>query len=118
MMGSAQEEFDHLVSAFNSDYVALLQRAANGDYDRLVEAFVDIKDLHDVIVTIHDVEDLIFAVPLHPILGRANPDLLERLGFEADQITAIQAFLEFFKQSVGRELDEVGSGGPDWSSRA
>ena len=108
-MSSHQDEFDDLVNTFNQQYLALLKRAAAGDYDRLVEAFLNIKDFYDMILTMHDVEDLAFRVPLFPLTLRGNREYLQQLGFTDQHVAQIHAFFLLFRAQVGKDLEEVGS---------
>jgi hypothetical protein len=46
--------FTKLVNEYNEDYVALLQRASKGNYQRLLFSFRVLKDLYDVIQLLFD----------------------------------------------------------------
>jgi hypothetical protein len=102
----SQKDFDQFVRSYNEDYIYLLTRASQSHYDCLVSSFRVLKDLHDVIFKLHDATLLEFQVTPHPLSFRANEELLNSFGFNRQQIQNIFTFLDFVKQTQGREFEE------------
>jgi hypothetical protein len=102
-----QEEFDKFVDNYNADYLYLLTRASRGDYQCLISSFTVLKDLHDVIMKLHDTLELDFRIVPYPLTFRGSDDLLSGLGYDAEQIEKIYEFLRFVKQSQGKEFEQV-----------
>ena len=102
----SQKDFNQFVRNYNEDYIYLLTRASQGHYDCLVSSFRVLKDLHDVIFKLHDATLLEFQEPPHPLSFRANEQLLNGLGFNGQQVQNIFTFLDFVKDTQGREFEE------------
>ena len=102
-----QEEFDTFVENYNADYLYLLTRASQGDYDCLISSFTVLKDLYEVILKLQDTLGLEFRVAPHPLSFRANDDLLKGFGFGADGIAKIYEFLRFVRQTQGKDFEQV-----------
>src|ERR1044071_250595 len=79
-----QEEFNRFVESYNADYLYLLTRASRGDYQCLISSFTVLKDLHDVIMKLHDSLELHFRVVPYPLTFRGSDDLLSGFGFDAE----------------------------------
>jgi hypothetical protein len=101
-----QEQFDAFVDSFNEDYLLLLTRASNRQYDCLITSFSILKDLHDAICILYDNGGLVYNKLMYPFSFRADDQLLARLGFIRAEIENINAFLPYVKASVGMELEE------------
>jgi len=101
-----QEDFNQFIESYNADYKYLLTRASSGSYDCLITSFVVLKDLYNVILKLHDVGTLEFRVVPYPISFRTNEDLLIEFGFNREQLDNIYGFLNFVKQTQGREFEE------------
>jgi CheY-like chemotaxis protein len=102
-----QEEFDRFVGRYNSDYYFLLVRASTGQYDCLTTSFLVLKDLYSAIVKLHEVGKHEFRVAPYPLSFRANVSLLADLGFNREEMNRIDNFLNFVKETQGKELDEI-----------
>jgi hypothetical protein len=93
-----------LVNEYNEDYVALLQRASKGDYQRLLFSFTVLKDLYDVIQLLFD-RDGAPSLP-YPFWFRANQSGLRTLGFNSEQIKNILGFLDYVQMTQGKTFEE------------
>jgi hypothetical protein len=102
----SQEDFNKFVESYNTDYRYLLARASTGSYDCLITSFTVLKDLYDVINTLHDTSSLEFQVVAFPLTFRASDAFLSSLGFNAGEIEKIYGFLEHVKYMQGREFEE------------
>ena len=102
-----QNEFDRFVESYNADYFNLLTRASHGEYTCLISSFTVLKDLYDVILKLQDTLALEFRVLPYPLTFRGSDELLASLGFDADEIANIYAFLEFVRQTQGKEFEQV-----------
>jgi hypothetical protein len=102
-----QNEFDQFVENYNADYLYLLTRAGRGEYNCLISSFTVLKDLHDVIMKLHDTLKLEFRVVPYPLTFRGSDDLLNALGFKAEQIENIYEFLSFVGRTMGKEFEQV-----------
>ena len=65
----SQKDFNQFVRNYNEDYIYLLTRASQGNYDCLVSSFRVLKDLHDVIFKLHDATLLEFHEPPYPLFA-------------------------------------------------
>jgi hypothetical protein len=101
-----QKDFNQFVRSYNEDYLLLLTRASHGDYHCLMSSFRVLKDLHDVILRLHEATLLEFQVIPYPLSFRAKQELLSGFGFDPQQIENIFTFLDFVKQTHGREFEE------------
>jgi hypothetical protein len=101
-----QVDFDKFVSNYNADYLYLLTRASSGHYDCLITSFRVLKDLHDVIIKLHDTTELVFKIIPFPLSLRTSQEFLSNLGFKDDQIQNIRDFLGHVKRTQGREFEE------------
>jgi hypothetical protein len=101
-----QKDFNQFVRSYNEDYLYLLTRASHGHYDCLMSSFRVLKDLYDVILKLHEATLLEFQVIPYPLSFRANEELLSGFGFDRQQIENIFTFLDFVKQTHGREFEE------------
>lgn len=102
-----QFEFDRFVENYNADYLYLLARAGRGEYNCLISSFTVLKDLYDVILKLHDTLNLGFQIVPYPLTFRGNDELLKGFGFGDEQITNIYGFLEFVRQTQGKEFEKV-----------
>jgi hypothetical protein len=101
-----QEQFDTFVENYNDDYAFLLKRASQQHYECLIASFTVLRDLRNVIMVLHEAEDLEFRVQPYPLSFRGNDALLKQLGFDGDEINSIYGFLEYVKFNQGMELEE------------
>ena len=101
-----QEQFDTFVNNYNDDYAFLLKRASQQYYECLIASFTMLRDLHNVIMVLHETENLQFRVQLYPLSFRGNDALLKQLGFDGDEINAIYGFLEYVKFHQGMEFED------------
>lgn len=106
-----QKQFDEFVGNFNEDYLLVLIRASNRQYDCLITSFSILKDFYDLICVLYDNGGLVYNELLHPFSFRADEHLLTRLGFQKEQITNIYEFLPHVKQTLGMELEEYVASG-------
>ncbi|HEX8179785.1 MAG TPA: hypothetical protein VF525_09615 [Pyrinomonadaceae bacterium] len=102
----SQEDFDKFVESYNTDFQYLLSRAAGGSYDCLITSFRVLKDLHDVIIKLHETTHLNFKVVPYPLTFRASDAFLTSLGFSSQQIANIYGFLAHVKRTQGREFED------------
>ena len=101
-----QEDFDRFVESFNTDYLYLLTRASTGSYDCLITSFTVLKDLYDVINTLHDTTHLRYDIVAHPLTFRGSDAFLNSLGFNNKEIEKIYGFLEHVKYTQGKEFEQ------------
>ena len=102
----SQEDFDHFVVSYNTDYLFLLTRAGSGSYDCLITSFRVLKDLYDVILKLHETTHLDYRVVPHPLTLRASDAFLSSLGFDGERMAKIRGFLEHVKRTQGKEFEE------------
>ena len=102
-----QNEFDQFVENYNADYLYLLTRASQGEYNCLISSFTVLKDLYDVVMKLHDTLKLDFRIVPYPITFRGNDDLLKSFGFGDEQVTNIYGFLSFVQRTMGKEFEQV-----------
>ncbi|HXG93936.1 MAG TPA: hypothetical protein VNN73_16450 [Blastocatellia bacterium] len=102
-----QDEFDKFVENYNQDYIYLLTRASRGEYHCLISSFTVLKDLYEVILKLHDTLNLEFRVVPYPFSFRASDELLKGFGFSPDQIAKIYGFLNFVKETHGKEFEQI-----------
>jgi hypothetical protein len=98
--------FTKLVNEYNEDYVALLQRASKGNYQRLLFSFRVLKDLYDVIQLLFDKRAWGPQVLPYPFWFRANQSRLRTLGFDSEQIKNIFGFLDYVQTTQGKTFEE------------
>lgn len=101
-----QDDFDQLIKNYNEDYLYLLIRASQQSYDCLISSFMMLKDLYNAILKFQASGKLNFRILPYPLSFRANDDLLRGLGFDDAGIRNIYGFLEFVKQTQGKEFEE------------
>ncbi|HEY0003552.1 MAG TPA: hypothetical protein VGB17_01985 [Pyrinomonadaceae bacterium] len=102
----SQDDFDKFVESYNSDYLYLLTRASTGSYDCLITSFRVLRDLHDMILKLHETTHLQFRVVAYPLTFRGSDAFLDSLGFSAGQIQLIYGLLKHVKQTQGKEFEE------------
>ena len=102
----SQDDFDKFVANYNNDYFYLLTRASRGSYDCLISSFIVLKDLHDVIMKLHETTHLKFQVVAYPLTFRGSDAFLGGLGFSGDEIGLIYGFLSHVKLTQGKEFEE------------
>ncbi|MCG3117877.1 MAG: hypothetical protein LLH30_19580 [Candidatus Manganitrophus sp. SA1] len=101
-----QDEFEQLIKNYNEDYLYLLIRASQQSYDCLISSFMMLKDLYNAIVKFQASGKLSFRILPYPLSFRANDDFLRNLGFDDEGIRNIYRFLEFVKETQGKEFEE------------
>lgn len=101
-----QDRFDKLIKDYNEDFQTLLFQASRKNYGRLISSFKRLRDLYYAIVEFQDSRNYLFRILPYPLSFRANDDLLKAMGFDAKEIKNIYGFLEFVKQSEGKEFEE------------
>jgi hypothetical protein len=101
-----QEQFDTLVENYNDDYAFLLKRASQQHYECLISSFTVLRDLHNVIMVLHETENLRFRVQPYPLSFRNNDALLKQLDFDGDEINSIYGFLEYVNLHQGMEFED------------
>lgn len=102
-----QDEFDQFVENYNADYLYLLTRAGNGDYNCLISSFTVLKDFYEVILKLHDTLNLKFSLTPYPLSFRGSDDLLKGFGFGEGEIEKIYGFLSFVRQAHGKDFEQV-----------
>jgi len=102
-----QDEFDRVIRDYNEDFHFLLTRAGRKNYEDLLSSFKRLKRLYDAIVRLQDSGNFRFRILPYPLSFRANHDLLRSMGFDHHQIKNIFGFLEFIKETEGKELEEI-----------
>lgn len=102
----SQDDFDRFVSNYNNDYLYLLTRASRGSYDCLISSFTVLKDLHDVIMKLHDATHLEFRVVPYPLTFRGSDAFLAGLGFGEEEVGLIYGFLNHVKRTQGKEFEQ------------
>lgn len=102
----SQQEFNRFVKTYNDNYIYLLTRAGHSSYDCLVTSFRMLKDLHDVLFTLHDRTELELQITPYPLTFRGNDELFSLLGFKQEQINRIYGFLDHVRQTQGKEFEE------------
>jgi hypothetical protein len=101
-----QEDFERLIQNYNDDYRYLLIRASQQSYECLISSFMMLKGLYDVIVKFQDSGKYLFRILPYPLSFRANNDLLMTMGFDEEGIGNIYGFLEYVKETQGKEFEE------------
>jgi hypothetical protein len=102
----SQDDFNRFVENYNTDYFYLLTRASTGSYDCLITSFTVLKDLYDLISTLHDTTHLEFQVVPHPLSFRGSDAFLSSLGFNDKEIQLIYGFLNHVKYTQGKEFEQ------------
>lgn len=100
-----QGDFEQLVKNYNEDFSYLLVRASQHSYECLISSFMMLKDLYNAIIKFQDSGHFIIRVLPYPLSIRANDDLLRSMGFDQEEIRNIYGFLEFVKQTQGKEFE-------------
>jgi hypothetical protein len=98
--------FKKLINDYNEDYLALLQRASKGDYQRLLFSFVLLKDLYDALQMILDQDTEGPQVLPYPFWFRGNETFLDILGFNSEQIQNIFGFLDYVEATRGKTFED------------
>ena len=101
-----QQQFDSFIKDYNENFLLLLTRASVCHYDCLITSWVILKDLYDIIITIHDMGEVSFHQLPHPFSFRGNDILLSQLGFKAEEISNIYGFFAFVLKTQGKDFDE------------
>ncbi|SRR5579884_281589 len=101
-----QDDLDQLIKNYNEDFIYLLIRASQCSYECLISSFMMLKDLHNAIMKIQDSGHFVIRVPPYSLSIRANDDLLRLMRFDQEEIRNIYGFLEFVKQTQGKEFEE------------
>ena len=99
--------FKTLISDYNEDYLALLQRASKGEYQRLLFSFVLLKGVYDAIQLLLDQEEARGPQLLpYPFWFRGNKTFLGILGFNSEQIQNIFGFLDYVEETQGKTFED------------
>ena len=98
--------FTKLINDYNEDYLALLQRAGRGDYQRLLFSFILLKDLYDALQLILDQDAWGQDVLPYPFWFRGNKTYLGILGFNTEQIQKIFGFLDYVEATKGKTFED------------
>ena len=106
-MDDGQYELERLVRNFNQDYMALLGRAAEGDYRGLVASFSALKDLYDALILLLDGAAAVCPIALLPFSIQGNDTLLREWEFDDGQLVLINRFLEQFLQERGVSFEQA-----------
>ncbi|MBI3803865.1 MAG: hypothetical protein HY282_08905 [Nitrospirae bacterium] len=101
-----QEDYEQLIKNYNEDYLYLLIRASQNSYECLISSFMMLRNLYDVIVKFQDSGKYRFQILPYPLSFRANDDLLKKMGFDEEGVRNIYGFLEFVKETHGKEFEE------------
>lgn len=101
-----QDDFEQLIKNYNEDYLYLLIRASQQSYECLISSFMMLKDLYNAIVKFQASGKFLFRILPYPLSFRANDDLLRTIGFNDAEIGNIYGFLEFVKETQGKEFEE------------
>lgn len=101
-----ENDFEQIIKNYNEDYLYLLIRASQQSYDCLVSSFMMLKDLHNVIMKLHDSGKFDFQTMPYSLSFRASDDLLRTMGFDERGIGNIYGFLDFVKNTHGLEFEE------------
>ena len=108
-MQISQKEFDEFVQSFNEDYLELLKLAAarDGSFEVLVESFVRLKDLYEVITVMREAYDMEFKTELLPFSLSNKNDLLKSFGFTRREIRRIKKFFKKFCSLMECDFQEL-----------
>lgn len=101
-----QDDFDKLIKTYNEDFYNLLVRAGERNYAGLLPAFMRLKNLYYAIVECQAANKYLFRILPYPLSFRASDDLLRAMGFNDKRIGNIYGFLEFVKETEGKEFEE------------
>jgi len=101
-----QDDFEQLIKNYNEDFLYLLVRASQNSYECLISSFMMLKDLYNAIVKFQASGKYFFRILPYPLSFRANDDLLRTMGFNDNEIRNIYGFLEFVKETQGKEFEE------------
>lgn len=101
-----QDDFEQLIKNYNEDYLYLLIRASQQSYECLISSFMMLKDLYNAIVKFQASGKFLFRILPYPLSFRANDDFLRSLGFDDGGIRNIYGFLEFVKETQGKDFEE------------
>jgi hypothetical protein len=102
----SQEGFAKLVREYNEEYLALLQRASQRDYQPLLLSFSRLKDVYDVIQLLLNRNASELQVLPYPFWFRGNRTFLGILGFSSQQIQNIFGFLDYVKLTHGKIFED------------
>ena len=81
-----------------------------GDDRWLVATFAAVSDLHDLVVTTHDVSRLRFRVQPYPVTVRGNEAYFRALGFSNEDVEGIRRFFDIYRQVTGRDFEAATRG--------
>ena len=101
-----QHEFNRFVTNYNDDYRYILTRASTGSYNCLITSCRVLYDLYDVIIRLHDYGEVKMEIVPYPLTFRPTDEFLEFLGYAASDIENIRGFLEYVRQSQGKEIED------------
>lgn len=101
-----QNEFDKLISNYNEDFYRLLAKAGRKNYEGLISSFKRLRNLYYAIIESQASNQYLFRILPYPLSLRANDDLLKTLEFNPEEIRNIYGFLEFVKQTQGKEFEQ------------
>ena len=101
-----QEGFARIVKAYNDDYMRLLGRASEGQYDCLLTSTFVLRDLYNVIHVLYDTGGYRFDVLPYPFTFREDDVLLKQFGLDDHGIRNIHGFLDYVKTTQGMELED------------
>jgi hypothetical protein len=117
-MSISQAEFNQFVRTFNSDYQTLLERAALTPFNaNLVRWFRSLKDGYQVILTIHDTQNVDYEIPLRPLIDTGSTELLSAWVFNDPQIAQITAFLDHVRAQPEPAVDDTALTNEDLASQ-
>lgn len=102
-----QQDFDRFVERYNADFHFLLLRAGTGQFDCLLTSFLVLKDLYATIIKLHEISNLELRIIPYPISLRASEQLLEDLGFNEEEMERIRGFLQFIRETQGKEFEAI-----------
>jgi len=98
--------FKRLISEYNEDYFALLERASKREYQRLLFSFILLKDAYDAIQLILDQGTMETQLLPYPFWFRGNKTFLGILGFSSEQIQNIFGFLDYIQATQGKSFED------------
>ena len=104
----SQKEFDEFVQSFNEDYLDLLKQAGDvrGRFEVLVESFVRLKDLYEVIKVMRETNELEYKTEVLPFNVKNENEFLKNFDFTRREIRRIKRFLKKFRTYMNCEFQE------------
>ena len=101
-----QDDYEKQNKNNNDDFIYLLIRASQQSYECLISSFMMLKDLYGIIVKFQDSGKYRFRILPYPLSFRSSDELLRTMGFDEEEIRNIYGFLEFVKETQGKEFEE------------